>query len=98
MRKIATLLLICLALPAHADNDDQNRAREAYERHEILPLAKILAKVKRATPGTVVRVEYEDAKGRHIYEFEIVNQKGQVIEVQYDAATGQRLPEEKEQD
>lgn len=98
MRKIAVLLLICLALPAHADSDDQNRAREAYERHQILPLAKILSSVRKTYGGNVVRIEYEEKNGRRLYEFEIVDDKGRVIEVQYDAATGKRIPDEKEQD
>lgn len=96
MRKIVALLLICFALPAHADGDDQNRAREAYEHHQILPLAKILASVKKTYGGNVVRVEYEEKNHLRIYEFEIINNQGEVIEVQINAATGKRFPDEKE--
>lgn len=98
MKLLAAVILLALALPAalpaRADSDDQNRAREAYERHEILPLAEILAKVKQTYRGNVVNIEYEEQGKRHIYEFEIVNPKGQVIEVQVDAATGKVIGDE----
>lgn len=103
MRRPAALLLaLALALPAvgsaRADDDDQDRAREAYEHHEILPLSAILPKVEKAYGRDVVNIEYEEAHGRHIYEFEIIDASGQVIEVQVDAATGKVIGNERETD
>ncbi|MBI1218266.1 MAG: peptidase [Rhodobacteraceae bacterium] len=102
MKPLLVLTIICLALMAprlvRADSDDQDRAREAVEHHEILPLAGILAAVKRSYGSNVVDIEYEDSDGRKIYEFEIVDDKGQVIEVQVDAATGKVIGNEGAQD
>ena len=102
MKIRATLLILALTLPAalaaRADSDDQNRAREAYERHEILPLSGILASVRKSYPGNVVNIEYEELAHRHIYEFEIVNPKGQVVEVDVDAATGKVIGAEAGED
>jgi uncharacterized membrane protein YkoI len=98
MTPLLLLALLCLARPAFADSDDQDRASEALERHEILPLAKILASVKQTYGPNVVDIEYEEDHGRHIYEFEIVETSGQVIEVQVDAATGKVIGNEGEQD
>lgn len=102
MKPLLVLALFCLALAAprlaRADDDDQDRAREAVEQHEILPLAGILAAVKRTYGSNVVDIEYEDSGDRKIYEFEIVDSKGQVIEVQVDAATGKVIGNEGSQD
>lgn len=102
MRYLAALsLLLALALGApraHADGDDQDRAREAYERHEILPLATILRGVERRYGRNVVNIEYEEEAGMPVYEFEIVDPSGQVIEVVVDARTGRTLGKEGEKD
>ncbi len=102
MKPLLVLTLFCLALAApwsaRADSDDQDRAREAVAQHEILPLAGILAAVKRTYGRNVVNIEYEDSGDRKIYEFEIVDSKGQVIEVQVDAATGKVIGNEGSRD
>lgn len=102
MKSLLVPTLVWLALsvprPALADSDDQDRAREAVEQHEILPLAGILAAVKRTFGSNVVDIEYEDSDGQKIYEFEIVDVRGQVIEVQVDAVTGKVIGNEGSQD
>ncbi len=102
MRRSLPLILLCLSLAtaqaARADSDDQNRASEALERHEILPLAGILAKVKRTYGDNVVNIEYEERGTRRIYDFEIVGQSGQVIEIHVDAATGKVIQGDEDQD
>ncbi|OIQ64298.1 peptidase propeptide and YPEB domain protein [mine drainage metagenome] len=63
-----------------------------------MPLAKILAAVKRTYGNNVVDIEFEDHKGQKVYEFEIIDPSGQVIEVVIDAATGKRVGNEEEKD
>lgn len=102
MRRLLPLILLCVSLAtapvARADSDDQDRASEALERHEILPLAGILAKVKRTYGDNVVNIEYEEEQGRRVYEFEIVEHSGQVIEIHVDAATGKVIQGDEDQD
>ncbi len=98
MKNALALLLICLALPVRADSDDQNRAREAVERHEILPLAKILRNIRRQYGRNIVDIEFEDHKGQYFYEFEIIDSKGQIVEILVDAATGKVAGNEGTQD
>ncbi len=102
MRSAAPLLLSCiLLLPAsivRADSDDQDRAREAYEHHQILSLATILKAVEKRYGRNVVNIEYEEHGDRPVYEFEIINASGQVIEVVVDAKTGRSEGPEGEKD
>ncbi|MDE3028514.1 MAG: PepSY domain-containing protein, partial [Paracoccaceae bacterium] len=74
------------------------RAREAYEHHEIMPLAKIFASVKRTYGNNIVDIEFENHNGKPVYEFEIIDASGQVIEVVINAATGKPVGNEEEKD
>lgn len=95
MRNILALLLSLAALamaPAvHADSrgrDDHDAARQAYQRGEILPLSQILQRVLKIAPGEVLEVELEEDDGRMIYEIEILESSGRVLEVEIDARSG----------
>lgn len=78
-----------LAVPfAHAGSQhDQDRAREALERGEALPLADILARVRPELGGEIVGVSFEREDGRWIYEFKVIGSDGRLKEVYVDAAT-----------
>lgn len=78
-----------LAAPfAHAgSHHDQDRAREALERGEALPLTDILARVRPGLGGEIVGVSFEREDGRWIYEFKVVGPDGRLKEVYVDAAT-----------
>ena len=67
---------------------DWELARDAVERGEILPLARIVEIVQRAHPGDLVEVEIEIEDGLRIYEVEVLTPAGQLLEVDLDAATG----------
>lgn len=62
--------------------------REALERGEVLPLAKILAIANEQVPGDVIEVELEQEKAALIYEIKILTGNGRVREVKIDARTG----------
>ena len=88
----------CLhALPASAD-ETQEMARRAVERGELMPLSKILERVEKEFPGRVVEVELDRDGGRFIYEIEVLQAGGRVVELRYDGRTGQRLGAEHEDD
>lgn len=92
------LILVLLACPALADDDDQYRARRALEAGEILPLPDILAAVEAARPGRVIELELERDDGRWIYELELVTPDGRIYELEIDAATATVLELELEED
>jgi uncharacterized membrane protein YkoI len=87
------------AVPAAAATfEDYERAREALERGEILPLADILARVEAEFDARMIEVEFEAEGVRYRYEFELISRDGVIREVTVDAATGDVLEIEIEDD
>jgi uncharacterized membrane protein YkoI len=98
MARVAFLLVLTLvAAPALADRDDHDRARQALDAGEILPLAEILSAVEAARPGRVIELDLERDDGRWIYELELVSPEGLVYEGEIEAATGTVLEIEHEE-
>lgn len=100
LRRLLTVLVIAAAFvaaaPAGADSDHE-RAREARERGEILPLEQILARVRDRIPaGDIVKVELDRDHGVWIYEFKVIDPRGRLLEVEVDAGTGRILEVEED--
>lgn len=70
---------------------EHSAIREALQRGEVLPLAKILAIAHQHVPGDVIEVELEDEKQALVYEIKILTGTGRVREVKIDARTGEVL-------
>ena len=68
---------------------DHERARTARARGEVLPLARILSRVERDFGGRVIEVELERDDGERRYELELLLPDGRVIELEFDARTGE---------
>ncbi|WP_306117643.1 MULTISPECIES: PepSY domain-containing protein [unclassified Roseitalea] len=89
------LLALALAGPALADGDHE-RALDAVERGQALPLAEILAIVDDRYGGRVIEVAFERDDGRYVYELELVDRAGRLFEVYLDASTGAVIEQERE--
>jgi uncharacterized membrane protein YkoI len=94
----ASLLLAGHAIAWRGDDDDDfgghhghdhDRARLAVERGEAQPLSDILAQVRPALGGEVVGVAFRRRDDRWLYEFRVITQAGQMMEVYVDAATAE---------
>ena len=82
-------LLLALASPAFADDsEDHDRARQALEAGEILPLKAVLDKVSADTPGSVLEVELDRRHDRWVYGIKLLRQGGSVIKLWVDASDG----------
>ena len=68
-----------------ASEPDHERARQALERGEVLPLRAILDKVARDFPGDVVEVELERERETWIYEIELIGADGRLVKLEIDA-------------
>ena len=71
------------------DRDDE--AEQVYrDRREgrLLPLATIMAQVRKAYPGRIAETEFYSG-GRPYYEFYIIQKNGRLREVKADARTGE---------
>ena len=85
----AVMLAIAAVLPVQAsDSRDHDRARDALEAGEIMPLKTILERVERDTPGQVLEVELEREAGRWIYEIKLLAAGGSIMELEIDASDG----------
>lgn len=76
------------AMSRDARDDDQERARIAFENGEILPIMDILARALELLPGDVVEVELQFEDEYISYEIDILTATGRVREVELDARTG----------
>lgn len=87
-----TALVLTAGAPGYAQTDyirpDYELAREAVQRGEILPLARVIDQVQKSYPGTVIEVELEfDADGVE-YELELATPDGRILDIDVDAVTG----------
>jgi len=98
LASVLTLLPLFAAGQPPAVPPDFEIARDAVERGEILPLAEVLNRLAKVHPGRVVEVELEYSKGVLVYEVELVTEDGRLIEVDMNAATGDILGVEEEED
>ncbi|MCF8482489.1 MAG: PepSY domain-containing protein [Rhodospirillum sp.] len=78
-------------IPAWADRDDHDRARDALRRGDVLPLTEILDRVQAQVPGRFLEVELEGKHGALVYELKIMDDQGRITRLYVDAATGEIL-------
>lgn len=67
---------------------DHDRARQALESGQILPLRSILERVEREYPGQIVDVELERDEGRWVYEIKVLRAGGALVKLKLDARDG----------
>ena len=93
-------LLLAAALSLHSaqakESFDQDDAREALRKGEVMPLTAILRIVAKRQPGTVIAVDVEIRKGRLIYEIDVITREGRRRELRLDARRGKILAVEDE--
>jgi len=75
---------------------DQDRAFEAVQRGEVLPLDKVLAGLGQRHPGELIGVELERREGRWVYEVRLIDANGRLIDLDIDAGTGKVMQPERE--
>jgi uncharacterized membrane protein YkoI len=67
---------------------DNDFARNALQRGEILPITRILPLVAQYLPGDVVEVRLESKGGRLQYEIKVLTPSGHIRDLVLDARTG----------
>jgi len=90
------VLMAALSAPTVSvarERDDHERARQAVESGQILPLKAILARVDREAPGgEVLEVELEQQdRGAWVYELKVLQPGGVLTKLKLDARTGALL-------
>lgn len=90
LRRCAVALWVCslAAAPAWAsDRADHERALQAVQAGQVLPLTTVLERLGREHPGQVLEVELERERGQWIYEIKLLSADGQLLKLKLDAGT-----------
>ena len=101
MNKMLQTLLVSMLIhccgTAVADSDHL-KAKALVESGSILPLEQILKQVAADHPGHILEVEFEfeQEHGQYVYEIELVDKKGLVWELEYNAENGKLIEKERE--
>lgn len=85
-----------MALPsgARADEDDQERARQAMLAGDVRPLSELLGRLETMYEGDVIEVELEDAEDDmrgpdgqliFVYEIKILTPQGNLVKLEFNA-------------
>ena len=87
------LCAAALAVPSAgaSGKDDHDRARQAVQAGQVLPLPTVLERLQREMPGQVLEVELEQERERWIYEIKLLTPAGQLTKVKLDARTAEVL-------
>ncbi|MCX4192751.1 PepSY domain-containing protein [Methylophaga sp. OBS1] len=93
-----TCLLILVALPGQSlqADDDSDYARMLKQRGDILPLEQVIESAMAVKSGQILETELDEEDGRYIYELEILDDRGQVWELELDASTAELIELESE--
>lgn len=83
--------LVGLSLAHASGNDDHDRAREAMQSGQILPLRDVLVQLEKTHPGKVLEVELESDDGRWVYEIKLLQSDGRLSKLKLDAKTAEVL-------
>ena len=85
-----------LAAPiAQASDKDQERARQAVQAGQVMPLPAVLEKLALTHPGQVLEVELDreryNERETWVYEIKLLQADGQLIKLELDAKTAEVL-------
>lgn len=84
---IMVLAVNSLTMPTvwASGDDDHERARQALQSGQILPLRTVLERLERSHPGKVLEVELEQKDGLWIYKVKLLQADGQLVKLMLDA-------------
>jgi len=92
MRGFLVVLMLIGFWPASASfaGSEQDKARDAYQRGEIMSLSEIRRHVQSNFEGEIIGTKFRPPSGReerYIYKFRVLSPEGNVIRVDVDART-----------
>lgn len=68
-----------------SDKVDQDRALQAVQSAEILPLRTVLERLEKELPGQVLEVELERKQAQWVYEVKLLQRDGRRVKLLLDA-------------
>jgi uncharacterized membrane protein YkoI len=94
---LMTLAMLSTGVSYAADNADHDRARQAVEAGDVLPLRTILERVEREYPSRVMEVELDREKGEWVYEIKLLRKGGALMKLKILARDGTILGSKEKQ-
>lgn len=94
----AMLVMLGTELGFARDSTDHDRARQAVEAGDVLPLRTILERVEREYPGQVMEVELDREGDDWIYEVKVLRKGGALVKLKIHARDGTILGFKEKQD
>lgn len=88
MTLVTALLLSAWVLPGRANGNDHERARQALEAGQVLPLRTVLDRIGTDYPGQIMEVELEREDGAWVYEIKLLRAGGALLKLEVDARDG----------
>lgn len=88
---VAALAALLAPPLAQASERDQERARQAVQAGQVMPLPAVLDKLATTHPGQVLEVELEREDGAWYYEIRLLQADGQLLKLELDARTAEVL-------
>lgn len=88
--------LVLWSVPLLADDLTQDQVLELVEQGQVAPLQRFIDDALSRFPGRFLSAELEEDDGRYIYEIEVITQQRRVMELEYDARTGELLEVEED--
>jgi uncharacterized membrane protein YkoI len=98
---LLTFLILALSMSGivRADNaGDHDRARQALEAGEILPLRTILENIERDYPGQIMEVELDRKAEGWVYEIKLLRKGGELTKLKVDARNGKVVDIKRKED
>ena len=91
MRWFVTLMIVFVlgTAPDVQAYSEQEEAREAYQRGEILSLSDIMRAVRQQVNGRIIRTHFMASNGSrtiHIYSFHVLSKNGDIVRIDVDAS------------
>jgi len=79
---------------------DAELARRLVASGRILPLAHVIDQARVLSPGTLIdaRLHWESGHDGYVYEVKMLDRAGAVLELEFDAATGLVIENERDGD
>lgn len=74
-----------------AAESDHDQARRLRDTGDILPLETLIQRARAERPGRILELKLKEKKGRVLYEIELVDERGIVWEMYFDARSGELL-------
>jgi len=95
MKIIIGAVLFALSMPVFSQRD-HDEAKLLLDSGDIMPLENVLVLARKVEQGKIIEVELESEHGKTVYEIELLTTDGRVLELKFDARTGQHISTENE--